>query len=69
MDPERVEANWLQLKGLLREKWGDLTDDELDRLEGRRDQLMGHLEERTALRREELERDIDQLSRRAQYVW
>ena len=66
---QRVEGNWRQLKGYLREKWGDLTDDEVDRLEGRREQLVGYLEEKTGRRREELERDLEDLSRRAQYAW
>lgn len=66
---DRVEGNWKQLKGYVQEKWGDLTDDEIDQLRGRKEQLVGLLEERTAREREELERDIDDLSRRAQYVW
>ena len=68
-DASRVEANWHQLKGYLREKWGDLTDDELDRMEGQREQLLGYLQERTARERAEIERDIEDLSRRAQYAW
>ena len=65
----RIEGNWRQLKGYLKETWGDLTDDDLDRLEGRRERLVGYLEERTARRREEIERDLEDLSRRANYVW
>lgn len=68
-DASRVEGEWLQLKGYLKEKWGDITDDDLDRLEGRRDQLLGYLEERTARERADLEREVDDLSRRAHYVW
>ena len=66
---DEVEANWLQLKGYLREKWGEITDDELDKTKGRREQLIGYLEERTAQRRADLERDVDLLSSRAQYFW
>jgi len=68
-DADRVEANWLQLKGYLREKWGELTDDDLDRAKGRKEQLVGYLEERTARERAELERDLEALSERAQYFW
>lgn len=41
MDWNRVEGNWKQLKGKVKEKWGDLTDDDLDKIAGNRDQLEG----------------------------
>ena len=41
MDWDRVEGNWKQMKGKIKEKWGDLTDDDLDKIAGRREQLEG----------------------------
>jgi hypothetical protein len=41
MDWNRVEGNWKQLKGAAKEKWGKLTDDDLNIIEGRREQLEG----------------------------
>jgi len=39
MDWNRIEGNWKQFKGRAKEKWGRLTDDDLDVVNGRRDQL------------------------------
>jgi len=49
----------MQLRGDIRQKWGDLTDDELDRVAGRRDKFLGLLQERYGYAREEAERQVD----------
>ena len=41
MDWNRIEGNWKQAKGKIKEKWGDLTDDDLDKIAGRRDERPG----------------------------
>ena len=46
MDWNRVEGNWKQFKGSAKEKWGKLTDDDLNVIEGRREQLEGKLQQR-----------------------
>ena len=46
MDWNRVEGNWKQFKGAAKEKWGKLTDDDLNVIEGRREQLEGKLQQR-----------------------
>ena len=43
MDWNRVEGNWKQTKGKIKEKWGQLTDDDLTQIDGRRDQLEGKI--------------------------
>ena len=43
MDWNRVEGNWKQLKGKVKEQWGKLTDDDLDQIAGRREQLEGKI--------------------------
>lgn len=43
MDWNRVEGNWKQTKGKIKEKWGQLTDDDLSQINGRRDQLEGKI--------------------------
>lgn len=68
-DAQRVEGNWHLFKGYLREKWGELVDDEVEQHKGRREQLLGYLQERTANDREELERDVEDITRRSQYAW
>ncbi len=58
MNWDQVSGNWQQFKGKLREKWGDLTDDDLARLEGNRDQLVGRIQERYGIARDEAERQV-----------
>jgi uncharacterized protein YjbJ (UPF0337 family) len=49
MDRNRIEGNWKQLEGKIKEKWGDLTDDDLDKIAGRRDQFEGLIQRRYGL--------------------
>jgi uncharacterized protein YjbJ (UPF0337 family) len=59
MDWNRVEGNWKQVKGKIKEKWGKLTDDDLNVINGRRDQLEGKIQERYGLARDQIRNDID----------
>jgi len=59
MDWNRVEGNWKQLKGKVKEKWGRLTDDDLDVIAGHRDQLEGKIQERYGIARDQVRKDID----------
>ena len=61
MNREQLEGNWKQLKGKLREKWGRLTDDDLEEIAGRHDQLLGKLQEKYGLAKEEAERQLKEL--------
>lgn len=45
MDWYRIEGNWNQIKGRLKEMWGEFTDDDLEKIEGRRDQFVGRVQE------------------------
>jgi uncharacterized protein YjbJ (UPF0337 family) len=45
MNWDRIEGNWKQIKGTFKEQWGRLTDDQLDVIAGKRDQLVGALQE------------------------
>ena len=66
MDWNRVEGNWKQLKGKVKEKWGDLTDDDLDRISGQRDQLIGQIQTRYGLAKDEAEKQVDDWSKSIQ---
>ena len=44
MDWNRIEGNWKQAKGKVKEKWGQLTDDDLTAVDGKRDQLEGKIQ-------------------------
>ena len=59
MDWNCVEGNWKQIKGKVKEKWGQLTDDDLDVIGGRRDQLEGKIQQRYGLAKDQVRKDID----------
>jgi uncharacterized protein YjbJ (UPF0337 family) len=59
MDWDRLEGNWKQAKGKVKEKWGQLTDDDLDVISGRRDQLEGKIQERYGLAKDQVRKDVD----------
>ena len=58
MNWDRIEGNWRQFKGKVKEKWGKLTDDDLDTVAGKRDQLLGKLQERYGIARDEADRQL-----------
>lgn len=58
---------WNQFTGRLQEAWGSLTDDDLDRLKGRRDQLIGQIQEKTGEAREAIARKIDRIAEEIGY--
>ena len=59
MNWDRVEGNWKQFKGMVKEKWGKLTDDDLDVIEGKRDRLVGKIQERYGMAKDAADREID----------
>lgn len=63
MNWDQIEGKWKELKGQAKVKWGELTDDELDIAEGRRDQLVGKLQQKYGMAKEEAERQVDDWSR------
>ena len=58
MSWDQVEGNWKQFKGKVRETWGELTDDELEQIAGKRDILLGKIQERHGVAREEAEKQL-----------
>jgi uncharacterized protein YjbJ (UPF0337 family) len=60
MNSDVIEGNWKQLKGKLKERWGKLTDDQLDMINGKRDQLAGRLQEIYGETRDEVEKQIQE---------
>src|SRR5215831_15008049 len=59
MDWNRVEGNWKEVKGKIKQKWGQLTDDDLAQINGRRDQLEGKIQQRYGLAKDLVRKDID----------
>jgi uncharacterized protein YjbJ (UPF0337 family) len=59
VDWNRVEGNWKQVKGKVKEKWGKLTDDDLTAINGRRDQLEGKIQERYGIAKDQAKKELD----------
>jgi len=64
MNWNRIKGNWKQFTGKAKEQWGELTDDDLDVVAGRREQLVGKLQERYGVAQEEAERMVAAWGRR-----
>ena len=60
MNWETLEGKWHQVQGSLRAKWGKLTDDDVNLIGGKRDTLIGRLEERYGIARDKAERQVDE---------
>jgi uncharacterized protein YjbJ (UPF0337 family) len=58
MNWDQIKGQWKQVKGTAQEKWGDLTDDDLTRIDGQREQLIGRIQERYGIAREEAEKQV-----------
>jgi len=58
MNSDQLEGKWKQLKGSVKEKWGKLTDDDLDVIAGKHDQLQGKIQERYGITKEEAAKQI-----------
>jgi uncharacterized protein YjbJ (UPF0337 family) len=59
MDWNRVEGSWKQTTGKIKEKWGQLTDDDLTQINGKREQLEGKIQERYGLAKDRARKDVD----------
>jgi uncharacterized protein YjbJ (UPF0337 family) len=59
-----MQGNWNQVKGKVKEQWAKLTDDDLDVIAGKRDQLVGRIQERHGLARDDAETQIKDFEKR-----
>jgi uncharacterized protein YjbJ (UPF0337 family) len=59
MNEAILEGKWKQFRGKVQEQWGELTDDELDQIDGRRDQIVGLLQEKYGYGLERAEDEFD----------
>ncbi|MCY1277392.1 hypothetical protein D9M68_533550 [compost metagenome] len=64
MNTDIIQGKWRQLNGRIKEKWGDLTDDDLDVAEGHSQYLVGKLQERYGWSRERAEQEVRDFSSR-----
>nr|MBS0020996.1 CsbD family protein [Gammaproteobacteria bacterium] len=63
MSWDRIEGNWKQFKGKVRETWGKLTDDELEEIAGKRDNLLGKIQEKYGIAQDEAEKRLSEFEK------
>jgi uncharacterized protein YjbJ (UPF0337 family) len=59
VDWDRIQGNWKQFKGKIRQQWGKLTDDDLEKAASRREQLEGRIQERYGISKDEVRKEVD----------
>ena len=60
MNSDQMQGKWKQIKGSVKERWGKLTDDDLDFIAGQKDVLVGKIQERYGLKKEEALRQVEE---------
>ena len=65
MDWLTIESNWKQFKGKIKERWGKLTDSDLDKINGDREQLVGKIQKEYGYSKSEAEKHLDSFAARA----
>lgn len=63
MNWDKIEGKWKQYKGQARQQWGKLTDDDVENMKGHKDELVGRIQERYGVDREEAERQVSDWER------
>ncbi|MEM9856017.1 MAG: CsbD family protein [Bacteroidota bacterium] len=61
MNDLQIKGNWNEVKGKIKQKYGELTDDDLTYTEGKSDELLGRLQQKTGKSKEELKNEIESL--------
>jgi len=59
MNRDIMEGNWTEFKGKVQQQWGKLTDDDLERIMGKKDELVGKVQERHGIAKDQAEREVD----------
>ena len=68
MNKDEISGNWKQLKGKAKEQWGKLTDDDMTVIEGKRDQLVGKIQERYGYAKDQAEKEVSDWERKNDYA-
>jgi uncharacterized protein YjbJ (UPF0337 family) len=70
MNQDQISGNWKQFKGKMQEQWGKLTDDDFDVVAGKRDQMIGRVQERMGVAKEDAEKQLtDWEARHPDFRW
>ena len=60
MNWDTIKGQWMQVNGKVKEKWGKLTDNDLDVVAGKKDQLVGMLQKRYGYAKDKAEKEVDE---------
>ena len=63
MNNDTIQGQWKQIKGQVQAKWGELTGDEIDQIDGNRERLEGIVQERYGKSKDEAQREVDDFYR------
>ncbi|WP_193127526.1 CsbD family protein [Klebsiella aerogenes] len=69
MNKDEISGNWKQLKCKAKEQWGKLTDDDMTVIEGKRDQLVGKIQERYGYAKDQAEKEVSDWERKNDTRW
>lgn len=64
MNWDQVEGNWRQFKGQVQQQWGKLTDDDLDQINGKKEELIGRIQTRYGYAKDQVERELESFRQR-----
>ena len=64
MNTDRLKGQWKQVRGKIKEQWGRLTEDDLDVIDGKRQQLLGRIQARHGVAKEEAEQQVGEFEKR-----
>ena len=63
MNWDQIEGKWTEIKGKIRAKFNKLTDDDLDAIAGKKDQLVGRIQQRYGYAKDQAEKEADEVIR------
>ncbi len=63
MNSDKIKGQWKQLKGKAQQQWGKLTNDDLDVIEGNREELVGKIQERYGIARDKAEQQVEEFTK------
>ena len=65
MNSDQLQGKWKQMKGTIKERWGKLTDDDVDVINGQSEQLIGRIQEKYGIAKDEAQKQVDEWMRDA----
>jgi uncharacterized protein YjbJ (UPF0337 family) len=67
MNRDQIEGKWKQMSGKVKEKWGKLTDNDIDVIAGQEEQLIGKIQERYGIAKEEAQKQVEEFTKTVRF--